>query len=684
NVKQKIEEISPGLPAKVVIDRNSVTAAELSDYALRHGLPDFGWSDDVQAQWRRHLAETSGQNRPDWLRLSQVTIVPFYDRTGLIYETLGTLNDAVVEQILITLIVVVAMAMHLRSSVLIGSMLPLTVLGCFVAMKLFNVDANIVALSGIAIAIGTIVDMGIVICENIIRHFEEAPPHVPRIRIVHRAASEVGGAVITAVATTVVGFLPVFVMTGAEGKLFTPLAFTKTFALMASIVIALTILPAGSLFMLAPRVDRKSLRKTLRWFLVAVSACLAGYGLWHGWMLLVLAACIAVIFSLYGVFESRLPPAVQARAGAAANILIVLLVGVVLSVSWEPLGSAKGAVRNFLFVAMLVVGWLGAFWVVRHFYERLLTWALEHKVAVLSAAGLVTLFGFVAWLGFARVFAWAPAIADRTGIGGQRVRSAAFWVVADELMPGFGREFMPPLDEGSFLYMPTTMTHASIGEALDILAKQGAAFAAIPEIEQAVGKIGRADSALDPAPVSMIETLITYKPEYITDRHGRRVNFRYDSAKGEFVRDENGELVPDSRGRPFRQWRDEIRNPDDIWEQIVKAGQIPGTTSAPRLQPIAARIVMLQSGMRAPMGIKVRGPDLATIESFSLQLERLLKQVPQVEPAAVIADRVIGKPYLEIVPDRDKLARYGISMSDFQDVVEMAIGGRKATTVVAG
>src|SRR5690606_6606599 len=191
---------------------------------------------------------------------SRVTIVPFYDRTGLIRETLQTLNSAIEQQVLITIIVVVLMVMHLRGSLLISAMLPLAVLMTFIGMKLFRVDANIVALSGIAIAIGTIVDVGIVLTENILRRLEEASPDEPRQEVIYRASAEVGGAVLTAVATTVVGFLPVFTMEAAEGKLFKPLAYTKTFALIASIVIALTILPAAAHVLLGMRIRARAVR----------------------------------------------------------------------------------------------------------------------------------------------------------------------------------------------------------------------------------------------------------------------------------------------------------------------------------------------------------------------------------------------------------------------------------------
>jgi Cu(I)/Ag(I) efflux system membrane protein CusA/SilA len=302
---------------------------------------------------------------------------------------------------------------------------------------------------------------------------------------------------------------------------------------------------------------------------------------------------------------------------------------------------------NLLFVVLLIGSVLLFFYVFQRFYERILGWCLEHKVLFLSIPGVVVVLGLLIW-------------------------------------SGLGKEFMPPLDEGSFLYMPTTMPHASIGEALDVLAKQDMAFGSIPEVESVVGKIGRVESALDPAPISMVETVINYKPEYILDKDGRRVRFRYDIKSGDFLRDENGELVPDTGGRPYRQWRDKIKTPDDIWGEIVKVGRIPGTTSAPKLQPIAARIVMLQSGMRAPMGVKIKGPDLETIEKVGLEIERLLKDVASVEPSAVIADRIVGKPYIEIDIDREATARYGVSIRDVQDVIEVAIGGRRATTTVEG
>ena len=657
-VKEKIREIAPGLPKKIL---------------------------------------EGGQ-------VSQVTIVPFYDRSGLIYETLGTLNSALLEEILVTMIVVLLMIMHLRSSILISGLLPLAVLICFIAMKAFAVDANIVALSGIAIAIGTMVDMGIIITENILKHLKEADPEESRLEVIYRATSEVGGAVLTAVSTTVISFLPVFTMTAAEGKLFKPLAFTKTFALIAAVIVALTIIPPAAQILFTGRIRGR----LLRWIFYGalfVLGVISGFS--FAWWIGVLIGLIA----LYGLGQGWIPRRVKGWLPWITNGLAVLVVGILLVGHWNPLGPERGLVRNLIFVAVAIGGLLLFFHLFLKAYARILGWCLEHRAAFLSIPALVVLIGAMVWLGFNSLFGWLPA----------PIRT---WRPVTQLahaFPGLGKEFMPPLDEGSYLLMPTTMPHASIGEVLDVLQKQDMAIAQIPEVETAVGKLGRVESPLDPAPVSMIETVINYKPEYIVDESGRRQSFRFkDSetdlarqedgaplpapdgesyvAQGRFTRDADGRLIPDRHGKPFRLWRPPldprlnpgraawagIQRPDDIWDEIVRAARIPGTTSAPKLQPIATRIVMLQSGMRAPMGVKVKGPDLETIETVGLQIERLLKEVPSIEPASVFADRIVGKPYIELHIDRQAIARYGIKLQAVQDVIEVAIGGKRISTTVEG
>jgi len=719
NVKDKIENLAEGLQIKAVVDYSKISRAEISEFAEARGFEAYVESELNQDAWLVFLRSAPRAQWPGWVTTSRVTVAPFYDRTGLIYETLGTLNDAIAQEILITIIVIIVMVVHLRSSVIISLTLPLAVLLCFIGMKFLGVDANIVALSGIVIAIGTIVDMGIVVCENTLRHLQEAPADEPRLEVVHRAASEVGGAVLTAVLTTVVSFLPVFTMIGAEGKLFKPLAYTKTFALIASIIVALTIVPPAAHILFCGKVSGRKLRYGLYGALAAIGLAMTGYGLWRLSLLITASGAAVTLLGIHDILKDHVPERFERFGPMAANAIVVLLVGYLLTAYWEPLGPRRGMVRNLIFVGVLTAGLLGVLYLFRRAYAPILGWCLRHKLLFLSIPVLIVVFGVTAWLGFDRTFSFAPKAAAVVGVQKQTTRSTTFWVNARKAFPGFGKEFMPPLDEGSYLFMPTTMVHASIGEAIDILATQDKAFESIPEIKSVVGKLGRAETPLDPAPISMIETVIDYRPEYITDKDGRRVNFRFDPTGdsvfrneagdpalapdgepyrvgGSFARDGDGRLIPDADGRPFRLWRPPldpalnpgrqawggIRTPDDIWEEIIEAAKIPGTTSAPKLQPIAARIVMLQSGMRAPMGVKVRGPSLEAIEKAGLQIERFLKEIPGVKAPAVVADRTVGKPYLEIVPDREALARYGVPIRAFQDVVEIGIGGRKITTTV--
>ncbi|WP_436715515.1 efflux RND transporter permease subunit [Roseiconus lacunae] len=678
NIKQRIKEVSPGLPTKVLVDYTKTSADEVDFYADRHDLEPITGATASSDAWVKHLRSMPQEQWPTWITTSQVAVVPFYDRTGLIYETLGTLNTALFEEILVTIIVILVMVIHLRSSFLISALLPLAVLMCFIAMKTFGVDANIVALSGIAIAIGTMVDMGIILTENILKYLDEAAPEDDKLTVIFKASNEVAGAVLTAVTTTVVSFLPVFTMIGAEGKLFRPLAFTKTFALAASVIVALTIIPPAAHVLMGGRIESKSLRRGA-WFVLLI------LGIAASMMLTWWVGAILIVLSAYKLYEERIPERYHRFGPYTASAVAALVVGVLLTQEWLPLGPQKGLLLNLLFVGGLIGGILGFFTVFQRFlYEPILRWCLNHKLAFLCLPTAILLFGGSAWLGFDKVFGFVPKTFSMVGISDSTVRESGPWRTATNALPGLGKEFMPPLDEGSFLYMPTTMPHASIGEAMDVLQLQNQLLVSIPEVESVVGKIGRADTPLDPAPVSMIETYITYKSEYKTDEDGHRLNFRYDTEANEYVRDDDGELILDPTGRPFRQWRDEIRTPDDIWQAITTAAQIPGTTSAPKLQPIAARIVMLQSGMRAPMGMKVKGPDLETIERVALELESLLKQIPTVQSSAVIADRIVGKPYLEIDIDRDAIKRYGLHIRSVQDVIEVAIGGRQITTTVEG
>ncbi|MCB9039533.1 MAG: efflux RND transporter permease subunit [Lewinellaceae bacterium] len=597
NVKAKIAELEPGLPAKTLEDGT----------------------------------------------ISQVKIIPFYDRTQLIRETIGTLEEALTLEVLITVIVVILMLFNLKSSLLVSGALPVAVLMCFVAMRQFGIDANIVSLSGIAIAIGTMVDMGIVLTESMVKNIKEAPPGKSLLTTIYEATVEVASAVITAVSTTIVSFLPVFAMEAAEGKLFRPLAFTKTFALLASIVLAITVLPplAHSLFSIQP--------KKSRWRYVSNLVLLVGgvlvamlFNFWFG-MIVILVS----LFEVSGIWISdNLSDKTATVYNWLKNIFYAGLVAFFLTRAWMPLGVNESVLTNFIFVGGIITALMLVFFTLIHFYEQVLRFFLR--------------------------FRWLFLLA---------VASLVIWGV--NILRNTGQEFMPSLNEGSFLLMPTAMPHTGIQQNTNNLRALDMAVTAIPEVESVVGKMGRVESALDPAPISMYENIILYKTEYKVNKDGHRIRYKV-GENGEYLRNENGELIESPNGKYYRQWRDHIRSPDDIWQEIVAATRLPGVTSAPKLQPIETRLVMLQTGMRAPMGIKVKGPDLTTIQDFGLQLEKYLKEVNGVKAAAVFADRIVGKPYLEFNIDRQAIARHGLSIEQVQRHIQAAVGGMMMTTTVEG
>ncbi|MGG5486308.1 efflux RND transporter permease subunit [Gaetbulibacter sp. PBL-D1] len=608
NVKAKINELSAGLPTKTLADG----------------------------------------------RTSQVTIVPFYDRTELIQETLGTLNEALTLEILITILVIIIMVFNLRASVLISGLLPVAVLMVFIAMKLFGVDANIVALSGIAIAIGTMVDVGVILSENIIRHLDENENKLPINTVVYNATAEVSGAIVTAVMTTIISFIPVFTMIGAEGKLFRPLAFTKTFALTASIIVALFLIPPFAAFLFRKKSIQKHFKYALNSVLIVLGIAAIIFGYWLG--IILIAFGVTALLNLQSKISDK-------QANFANIIISASAIVFLLAEYWRPLGVDKSIFWNLIFVSVICFGLLGVFSLFIKYYTRILRWCLDNKLLFLSVPTAIVIAGFF-------------------------------------IMKNTGKEFMPSLNEGSFLLMPTSMPHSGVEENKRVLQQLDMAVASIPEIETVVGKAGRTESALDPAPLSMYENIIQYKPEYMLNENGVRQRYKVND-DGEYVL-KNGmslraeqreawqslkakeQLIPDDDGEFYRNWRPEIQSPDDIWNEIVKVTKLPGVTSAPKLQPIETRLVMLQTGMRAPMGIKVKGQDLKQIEAFGVQLENIIKEAEGVKKEAVFADRIVGKPYLLIDIDREKIARYGISIQDVQDVLKVAVGGMVLTQTVEG
>jgi Cu(I)/Ag(I) efflux system membrane protein CusA/SilA len=641
NVKEKIKEIASGLPKKT----------------LANGVE------------------------------SQLTIVPFYDRTQLIYETLGTLEEALSLELLITILVVIVMVLNLRASILISSLLPIAVLMVFIAMRYFGVDANIVALSGIAIAIGTMVDLGIVLSENVIKHVDEASPGQKLINTIYNAAAEVSSAIVTAVATTIVSFVPVFTMEAAEGKLFRPLAFTKTFALVAALIVALIILPSLAHWVFGIKINKNAKGKLINALLIVGGLITAIWiSVWGGITLMAFGAAW---------FITEYSPKQNFFTRNLAIIITVVSVVWLLANYWMPLGAGISLLWNFIFVAAIVSVILGAFYLLEKYYVKILNWCLANKVKFLLIPATVILFGTTVWMGFNSMFGFVATGFDKVGVN---IRTTTVWSSLSHSLPGLGKEFMPSLDEGSYLLMPTSMPHAGMEQNKMVVQQLDMLLANIPEVELAVGKMGRVESALDPAPISMYENIINYKSEYLLNKKGHRERFKVDKenrfvlTSGDLIFNEDAlkqgiskdELIPDANGLYFRNWRSHIQSPDDIWNEIVKVTNIPGVTSAPKLQPIETRLVMLQTGMRAPMGIKVFGPDLKTIEKFGLELEAILKEVPSVKTEAVFADRIVGKPYLHFNIDRDAISRYGLNIEDVQQTIETAIGGMQITSTVEG
>lgn len=646
NVKKKIEEIATGLPSKKLADGS----------------------------------------------VSKVTVVPFYDRSGLIQETIGTLESALSHEILISIIVIIVLMINLRASVLISSLLPVAVLITFIVMRYTGVEANIVALSGIAIAIGVMVDVGIVFVENIIRHLEM--PENKNLskdklnNVILEAMSEVSPAIITALATTVVSFLPVFAMQAAEGKLFRPLAFTKTFALMASFVLGIVVLPTLAHMLFSLRFDKTKTKRI--WNIVMISAGIIFTLFWGVWTALAL-----VLMGINNLLEDRWPVG-KKHWPEYVTIGIALLAAVYyLSIEWLPLGAHNNTLVNFLFVSGIVAIILFVLSMMVRKYEPLLRWCLQNKKKFLLIPAFTLFLGILIWLGFNKTFG---VLAKGANALGWKLEQTSVWMATSNTFPGIGKEFMPSLDEGSYLLMPTSMPHTGIEQNVDYIKMLDKRLSTIPEVDVAVGKWGRVNSALDPAPVQMFENTINYKPEYILDEDGHRKRFKTDKDKSFVLTDgstynlnrdgfkpiDTKLLVADENGDYFRQWRPQIKSPDDIWKEIVHVTNLPGLTSAPKLQPIQTRLIMLSTGMRAPMGLKIYGPDLAIIEKAGLQFENVLKEIPSVQATSVFYDRAVGAPYLEIKLNREAMARYGMTVSDVQEVLQVAVGGMALTSTVEG
>lgn len=466
-----------------------------------------------------------------------VSIQPFYDRSDLISRTIATLRDALLEEIVLVTLAHILFLFHFRSILIVTFPLPASILVSFLLMERFGISSNLMSLAGLIIAIGVLVDAGIVMVENVIRHAETEESKLGRpltkaetMACTLAASRQVGRPIFFAMAIILLSFLPVFALQGQDGKLFHPLAFTKTFALVGSTVLALSAVPALCTLLIRGPFHREEDNRVMR-------------------------------------FLQRI-------------------------------------------------------------YQPSLAWSLEHPRTVLAgAAALLALSQAIFW-----------------GLPNALVQRLSFAPPVQRLLTGIGSEHMPKLDEGSLLFMPVLAPSTALGEVQRVMAWQDEVIASVPEVALAAGKLGRAETATDPAPVEMIETTITLKP-----RSEWRPGMTLDKLK------------------------------DELSQRLM---QVPGFVPGGFLQPIENRILMISTGIRAQLGVKILGENLPALQKQAFEVERVLREIRGASGVAV--SRVLGKPYVEIVPDRALIARHGLSMEEVLRVVEIGLGGMPATTVIEG
>jgi copper/silver efflux system protein len=542
--------------------------------------------------------------------LGGIKIRPVYDRTELIDETIATLTHALSQETLITIIIVVLFLLHIRSSIIIAITLPMAVLMAFVAMQVFGVDANIMSLAGIAIAIGTMVDMSIIILENIYGRLADwesrgCPGGVSqRLIVIREAASEVVPAVMTAVTTTIVSFLPVFFLTGREFKLFAPLAWTKTFALVASLIVAVVVVP-----MLARIFLRSSRLSAWKGLVTGTSLAAITWGL---------------CYFVWGATLEDWTHLSFPWATAIATVIAFVAGWWMTRETIQPIDDNP---------VSRVVRWI---------YAGRLRFALRRKALMLSFPLTIFVLGLGAWWGLPAVLRPVEKVFLALGADLNEVPG---YVSAKHLFTGLKSDDWIALDEGSWFYMPSLYPAASFSQAMETLQTQDALILQIPEVAHVLGKIGRVESALDPAPVAMIETYVMLKPR--------------------------------------REWRPEMTE-RKIWDEINRVATLPGVTPASALQPIEGRVVMLQSGIRASMAVRIYGDSLEGLGEASLAVAERLREHHLVKAGTVNPDIVMGKPYFEFEVDREEAARYGMTTMMVNQVVSAGLGGLDVTTTVEG
>ncbi|HEX9945696.1 MAG TPA: efflux RND transporter permease subunit [Thermoanaerobaculia bacterium] len=480
-----------------------------------------------------------------------VRIVPAYDRSALITRAVGTLKRSLIEETLLVVLAHVLFLMHFRSVAIVSAPLPIAVLIAFILMRVFGITSNIMSLMGIAIAIGVLVDAGIVITENCFRQIEREGGTRPLIDSVRDAAKKIGRPIFFSMVIIILAFFPVFSLTGEEGRLFHPLAFTKTFAMIGATFLSVTLVPVLATFLIRGKVHP----------------------------------------------EERNP-------------------------------LMRGA---------------------RRLYQPVLGWALRHKKMTLLVAGGAFLLSMVLVGGGGLLLtpvklpfvAAAAAGSEGAQRAADRLSGAQQWLES-HLAAGVGKEFMPPLDEGTLMFMPVTSNAISLTEAVEIMKKQDAILRAFPEVASVIGKVGRVESPIDPAPINMYETLVELKDS--------------------------------------EHWRPGMTK-DELIAEMTEKSQMPGVTTIWQ-QPIRNRIDMLATGIPTQVGVKIYGPDLALLERKAQEVAEVVRTVRGA--ADVYPEQILGTPYLEIEVDRAAVARYGVTVGDVEDVVETAIGGMDLTTTIEG
>lgn len=548
--------------------------------------------------------------------LGGVKIVGIYDRTELIDETVATLTTALWQELLVTIVVIVLFLLHFRASLVIAATLPMAVLMAFIAMDQFGVDANIMSLAGIAIAIGTMVDMGIVVSENIYRHLADWEAKgspggsEKRLAVIVDGAAEVLPAVITAVSTTIVSFLPVFFLAGRDYKLFAPLAYTKTFALVASLITAILLTP-----MLCRLFLRSSNRSWSKGLLAGfVGAAIAG------------ALCLGVWSDAIRSIPIRDFP---------STIILAIVTLLAMAIGFG-IGFVSSQERIRPTDANPVAR--GIEWI----YAPILHFFLAHRLIFALLPTILVFIGIASFYGLPQTLLPLERVAERLGA---KPNDLPYYVEWKHKFLGVKDDDWIALDEGTWFYMPTLYPAASFSQAMQVLQTQDVAIKAIPEVENVLGKIGRVESALDPAPAAMIETYVMLKPR--------------------------------------SQWRPDS-TPESIWEEINRVATLPGLTLATPLYPIEGRGVMLQSGIKAPMAIRIYGDDLEGLSEAALAVAEKLKEHPFIKSGTVSPDIVLGKPYVEFDVDREQAARYGMTTKMVNQVIAAALGGANVTTTVEG